>query len=242
MARTYNAAVSAYPEAGVSPLKVGSTLGEIELPLWRLEFGKPRARIFAGDADAERGVPRALLMTGLLRWAYCDLFIHGMGGANYDRITERWFRQWLGVDLAPSVMITADLRLPLEGADISSADVANARWRAHHVRHDPTMGGDTAAAERKQDLVRRIAGRRERGEHPIEEYRTLQTLLAEYRVHHAAALNAASAEAERAARLLSGRKIASDRTWAFPLYSDEALRSLRAEVERLILAGARTAR
>ena len=45
-------------------------------------------------------------MTGMARLAACDLFVHGTGGGIYDTITEAWFREWLGVELAPTIAVT----------------------------------------------------------------------------------------------------------------------------------------
>src|SRR5690606_38928826 len=43
--RAYNAAVAAVPEAGVGPLL--EERDRVELPLWQLEWKRPRRRVFA---------------------------------------------------------------------------------------------------------------------------------------------------------------------------------------------------
>ena len=76
-------------------------LEEGELPFWLVRGGK-RERLFKRDID-KRDLdealifPRAVTLTLFLRLYRLDLFIHGIGGGNYewiqDRIIERFFKQ-----------------------------------------------------------------------------------------------------------------------------------------------------
>lgn len=56
--------------------------------------------------------PRALTTTLFLRRYLCDLFIHGIGGGSYDRLTDRWMRRLYGVDPPIYLTTTATVRLP----------------------------------------------------------------------------------------------------------------------------------
>lgn len=228
----YNAAVAANPAAQMTPLRVSPDA--VELPLWALEPGKPRRRVFAADLDGippESLAPRALLMTGLLRWAACDLFIHGTGGTIYDTITEQWLGEWLGAKLAPTVMATADLLLPLQPPGITPRSVADAHWKAHKAAHDPAIVGDAAAAGAKRALVERIAQRRAAGERPVDDYRAMHAVLDDYRNRHSADLAELKTNAARLSSSLESAAIASDRTWAFPLHTPSELIKLRDAIE-----------
>ena len=226
----HNAAAALVPEARLAPLASGP---RFELPLWRLRPGRARARVYADDIaiiPPSELAPRALLLTGFLRLYACDLFIHGAGGAVYDRITERWLGDWLGRPLAPTTMATATLMLPLLAEAPTLEAIDRAAWTAHHARHDPALIGDHSAAQRKATLVELIRSTRQRGADPLPHYRELQTLLAETRAKRAGSL----AELDsRAASLRSQRdqaRIASDRTWAFPLHDAAALDALAATI------------
>lgn len=226
----HNAAAALVPEARLAPLASGP---RFELPLWRLRPGRARVRAYADDIaniPPSELAPRALLLTGFLRLYACDLFIHGAGGAVYDRITERWLGDWLDRTLAPTTMATATLILPLNAETPSLEAIDHAAWTAHHARHDPSLIGDDAAAERKSSLVALIRATRERGDDPLPHYRKLQSLLAEARAKHVGALADLDT---RAAALRSQRdqaRIASDRTWAFPLHDANALDALAGQV------------
>lgn len=222
----HNAAAAMVPEARLAPLAAAP---RFELPLWRLRPGRARVRVYADDIASippSELAPRALLLTGFLRLYACDLFIHGAGGAVYDRITERWLGDWLGRPLAPTTMATATLLLPLRADAPTLEAIDRAAWTAHHARHNPALIGDDGAAERKSSLVALIRSTREQGADPLPHYRELQTFLADTRAKHARALTELDS---RAAALRSQRdqaRIASDRTWAFPLHDASALDAL----------------
>ena len=228
----YNAAVAANPAAHMSPLRIDANA--IELPLWILAPNQPRRRAFLSDlatADPATLAPRALLMTGLLRWAACDLFIHGTGGAIYDTITERWLGEWLGVLLAPTVMVTADLYLPLQPPGITPRAAADAHWKAHRAEHDPAIIGDSATATAKRSLVEKIAQRRAAGERPVDDYRAMHAVLADYRTRHAHTLTELKSTARQLSVAVESSAIATDRTWAFPLYAPDAIAGLKAAID-----------
>ena len=56
--------------------------------------------------------PRALTLTLWARLLVCDFFVHGIGGAKYDRITDGIFRRYYRCEPPPYGCVTATLRLP----------------------------------------------------------------------------------------------------------------------------------
>ncbi len=87
----------------------------------------------------ERGVKirsRALLTTLWARLALGDLFLHGIGGAKYDQVTDLLFQRFFGL-CAPSLMvISATLHLPIARppapADPGAAAARLQREFTHH--------------------------------------------------------------------------------------------------------------
>lgn len=237
--RAYNAAVVEYPHERIQPLTEG------ELPLWVLEpatagtLKRRRATVEDLTRSPAELAPRALLMTGLLRWAACDLFIHGLGGggsqgdhAGYDRITERWFSAWLGEErtLAPSVVATATVRLNIDHQGPGPEELRRSQWLAHRARHEPRLLNDAAADEQKQVMVREIRALKRSGADPRPLYRRMHALLEQSRQTHAGRLVEFKLAAESAASRLGDAEIAADRTWAFPLYEPEQLVDLRTRI------------
>lgn len=244
--REYNAAVAAHSHERVQPLAPG------ELPLWVIGPGMGSRRRRATVADlgstpVEHFSLRALLMTGLLRWAGCDLFIHGTGGGGgvggtggeragahhgYDRITERWLSSWLGGDvrLAPSVVATATLRLRIENAGPSPAELRRAQWLAHRARHEPRLLDDPTADAAKQGMVAEIRRIKRAGLDAKPLYRDMHALLARTRDAHGERLRTLQAAAESASERVGDADIAAERTWAFPIYEGDQIEALRSRV------------
>lgn len=233
----YNRAVEAFPGSRLRPLD--ATRGE--LPLWHLREGLPRRRVLAsmlGSIPASELAPRALLMTGMIRHAGCDLFIHGTGGAAYDPAGERWLAAWLGWSLAPAVVASATLSIPIEGVRVVSASEAGrARWAAHHARHDPGLLGDEWAARRKAALLGEIREATTRGLDPREHYDEMHRLLSRVRLEHAQRLRELEERAARASADAAQSIVASDRTWPFPLHDPRALGSLADSVSASLASG-----
>lgn len=83
--------------------------------------------------------PRALSLTMYLRLFECDLFIHGIGGAKYDVITDAIMRDFLGVEPPGYACVSATARLALDNPAQSGAvnGVAAARNRLRSARFNP---------------------------------------------------------------------------------------------------------
>ncbi len=253
-ARAYNDAVAEHPGAGIAPLASrDATNGgpDVELPLWRISPTEPRRRrVWASEiATVPRAelAPRALLLTAILRLGACDLFIHGTGGggdsgaSGYDGIMEAWIAEWLGIGvtgsgperMAPMATVSATLLLPLADADLPEpAVVARARWAAHHARHDGAFLGPEVARVKSDALA--VMTRESSRAARREAYTRMHHAIANARDARAADLASLDRQAAALAEQLIAGAIAHSRTWAFPLYSGEALARLSAAIrERL---------
>jgi hypothetical protein len=83
---------------------------------------------------AERGVKirtRALATTLFARLCLSDLFLHGIGGAKYDQVTDAIARRFFGFELPELAAISATLRLPIEHRH---ADLAGQRALQQQLR------------------------------------------------------------------------------------------------------------
>jgi len=58
--------------------------------------------------------PRAILTTLVARLLVADVFVHGVGGAAYDRITDEIVRRLTGCDPPRHAVVSGTLRLPFE--------------------------------------------------------------------------------------------------------------------------------
>ncbi len=229
MARAYNEACRRHPEAGVRPLI--ERPGGVEVPLWRVRPGEARLPVFdcqLGEIPLEELAPRALLMTAMARLAGCELFVHGTGGAVYDRITQAWVRTWLGEEIGPMAVASATLRLEgLARGVPDEREIQRLIARAHRARHDPAIVGDAQRARRRRELVEAIERARASGSDPAPHFRALHALIDEHRRAHADAIAAIEDEATRARDRRDAARLAHDRTWAFIFHDERALSDLR---------------
>lgn len=102
--------------------------------------------------------PRALTLSAFLRLFVAELFIHGIGGAKYDEVTEEFVAAHAGLTPAPIGCVSATLHLPLPHSALGPADIAEARHASRDLRYNPQRHlarvPDDLRRER-EELVRR---------------------------------------------------------------------------------------
>jgi hypothetical protein len=94
--------------------------------------------------------PRALTLTLFARLAVGDVFIHGLGGALYDKVTDGIFERLFGVRPPEIVLASCTVRLPVEAYPSTPRDLEAARRRVRDWRFNPDRllsGADRSRAE-----------------------------------------------------------------------------------------------
>jgi hypothetical protein len=81
--------------------------------------------------------PRALTLTLFVRLAVGETFIHGLGGALYEKITDGIFERLFGVRPPEVVLASATIWLPLEAFPATPRDLESARRAVRQWRHNP---------------------------------------------------------------------------------------------------------
>jgi len=124
--------------------------------------------------------PRALTLTLWARLLACDLFVHGIGGAKYDRITDGLIRGYYSCEPPGFAAVTATLRLPLPRQPVSAADLARAEHERRDIHYNPQRYLRAAPAELLRERARLIdesqrlraaSGRRQGGPAGLEVLR-----------------------------------------------------------------------
>ncbi len=102
-------------------------------------------------------VPRAVTLTLFVRAFVADLFIHGVGGDRYDRITDALAERWWGVTLPPHSVASLTMYLPLGAVAVRKEDLAEMDRQLHRVAHNPDeMLGElefASSEERREALA-----------------------------------------------------------------------------------------
>lgn len=226
-AQCYNSAVANVPDSDVNPLSIREP--DVELPLWRIEGTGQRMPVYARELEDAAPIdllPRALFMTALVRLGLCDLFIHGTGGANYDRAMEAWTHNWLGLRVAPIAVVTANLRLPLGSGDESLLSVSEAINHARRLWHDPQSATSAHPSQMKRKWLQALSKLPRNSPEREAAFLAMHVELADSRSAHEAVIEQANAAVVRAKRKEGDEIIASRRDWAFPLYPTEMIDDL----------------
>lgn len=204
---------------------LGCAANHIEV--WRIERAGWRLR------------PRALALSAFTRLFVSDLFVHGVGGAKYDEMTEDFVGSFFKVELPPAGCVTATAYLPLPryGVDreaLAAAQHARRDLRFNPQRHLPDLPQDLLS--RREELIRTscLLRREQRPERAarrrvFDQIRTVNHALLHHDPTRAAAL-------EQHWRLLEHRRrsdrVALDREYFFALHPrrtiEELVRRIRA--------------
>lgn len=97
------------------------------------------AELLAPSAAPQRPKlrPKALLTTLYCRLLLCDGFVHGIGGAKYDQVTEALAYRWGLGTLAPMQCATMTMRLPLPMEKASPGEAARRKRRLRDLAYHP---------------------------------------------------------------------------------------------------------
>jgi hypothetical protein len=166
--------------------------------------------------------PRALSLTLFVRLCVADLFIHGIGGAKYDEVTDTLFRKFFGIEAPAIAVATGTLRLPLTRFPTLPADrLATARgirdltWNPQRYRNESDLSERKAmliAQEPQGTPARRVW------------FRQLQAITAELRAGTESQRISLEETLARQAQELDANAILGGREYAWPLHAEASLR------------------
>lgn len=114
--------------AGEAPIGTLSTAGIASSVDVAVEFGDPHGWQLR---------PRALALTIWARLLLADLFIHGIGGAKYDRISDTIMASYYGVVPPRIACISATLHLDLPVLPVTEKSVLRLRQSIRDLRWNP---------------------------------------------------------------------------------------------------------
>jgi hypothetical protein len=80
---------------------------------------------------------RALATTLFARLVLSDMFLHGIGGAKYDQVTDLIARQFFGFALPQFATVSATLRLPILHEPPNPLRVSQLRQQSREMRYHP---------------------------------------------------------------------------------------------------------
>jgi hypothetical protein len=168
----------------------------LEVPFWIWQADQPqRKRLFAhsagkswavrsvsglplsGEEVWKRGIlsneirirPRALITTMYARLVLSDLFLHGIGGAKYDEVTDAIIRRFFGIEPPGYVTATATVRLPLERPRVTPEDLAALDQKYRDTIHHPEVFLDDYSGHHQTEFAALVKQKHELITHRWQE-------------------------------------------------------------------------
>lgn len=257
--RCYNRAAAAYPEADIRQLYLGRDV--VEVPLWAQDKAtvtpvyadlgdSKRTQLFTTAHNSHLDLvgseklgylrPRAITLSAIMRSERCDLFIHGTGGGIYDQVTELWWKDWVGEELAPKAVVSADVYLPFEVPVATQEQRIHAQWFAHHLPHnvdrftDAQHEVEAGLRQEKRDLLDRMNEDRDKRRRS-KAFQRVHAINAEIAQLHADVLHNVAGRAGETKLGVDNAAIARRRDWCFTLYPTEHIDELKRLIETALI-------
>jgi hypothetical protein len=182
--------------------------------------------------------PRALTTTLFCRMWLADLFIHGIGGAVYDQMTDALIREFYGIEPPPFLVVTGTLHLPIRDVPLVSADdICRQQRLIRELEHQPERHVTSARPELIAEKERLIAEELQRKETTLtraerrsqiaenhQRWLRLKAINAELSASLAGRPDDARVELQRLQASLKTRHVLENREFSAWLYPEETLR------------------
>lgn len=215
-----------------------SDRGKLEIPL-RLSSDSEARRATEELADLPRRTiklrPRATITTMFARLFLGDVFVHGIGGAKYDELTDQLIRQFFGLEPPDYLIVSATVRLPISHHRVTADDRHHVQEMLRQLAFHPERHirpEDVRTTEERQEVDRLVKQK--------EAWIATPATLDNGRARHRGIARANAALArwvsdqqrellarqQRLASVLHNEAILSSREYAFCLHSRENLRKM----------------
>jgi len=181
--------------------------------------------------------PRAVTLMLWVRLLACDLFVHGVGGAKYDRITDGVFRRYYDCEPPAYTCVTATLPMPLPRYDTTIEDFSAVRLRKRDFTYNPDRYLSAAPAEMLAERARLIKQsdklRETRGSKIArwETFHDIRRINAELVRMHPDTERRLAEQVERLYGRIQSNRIADSREFFYALQPQERLAAL---IDKLI--------
>jgi hypothetical protein len=207
-----------------------------ELALELPEDGDAAACVQQLEEARRAGVrlrPRALITTMFSRLVLSDIFIHGIGGAKYDQVTDALVRRFFGFEPPAFLVATATLKLPVPRTLVAAEDLRRVPRLLRELRYHPELYVEQTAenraliAEKKRWMDADVPATQRRQRHQRMEAvnEKLQQSLTEQR-------HQLLEEQHILRALMHKQAILDSREYAFCLFPAESLRRRLLDLSR----------
>jgi len=183
---------------------------------------------------------RALTTTLFSRLCLCDLFVHGIGGAKYDAMTDRIASRFFGVGLPEYLTLSATEWLPIgEPHSATPSDVSRLSQMLRELQHNPQrhLGPniladaqplviEKASLINQQNAARNNEPTHETSSSGNKRYRRFPEINRELGKHTELQQRLIREELTHVEQRLAANQTLMSREFSFCLYSDSTIKSM----------------
>jgi hypothetical protein len=177
--------------------------------------------------------PRALITTMFARLILSDIFIHGIGGAKYDQLTDAIVRRFFGLEPLEYMVVSATVKLPVLRHPVDVLDMARIDRLKRDLEYHPENHVEETTETRQLIAEKRrwIETKLPRGQR-LERHQKIvrvNAALQPYLAHHRQQL---AQERNHLQALVRRQSILDSRDYAFCLFPEKSLRPRLLELSR----------
>ncbi len=176
--------------------------------------------------------PKAIVNTMYSRLFFSDLFVHGIGGAKYDLITDEIIKEFFGVEPPSYATISATMHLPYKPLDASKDDVNTLKHAIKDMGHNPDRYASGKIMEdvemrslinEKQDLIAKASHDTTEKHLIFDRMKQLNSLM---KNKISSLIAEKKMEMENLERKLGYNTIVTNREYPFCIFPESMLREL----------------
>ena len=196
------------------------------------DAGPAVARLLEMSGRGVKIRSRALVTTLWARLVLGDLFLHGIGGAKYDQVTDAIIERFFGLPAPGFMVLSATLLLPVERPRASADQLRRIQQELRELAYHPErhLAASGGAASNGPTPAALVAAKRQQVQTPPTPENARQRFLAIGRINQALQPWVApqrsrlQQQREELLRLLRAEQVFAWREYAFCLYPEATLR------------------
>ena len=178
--------------------------------------------------------PRVLATTMYLRLLIGDTFLHGIGGAKYDELTDILIRRFYGIEPPGYLVLSGTLLLPLAWPPVSEGDVRRLSSELRDCWWNPERHLEAPSAQLRESVERKAALMQRpclNQSQRLERFEQFRNINADLRLLAQKDLRRLGETLAISRKELTEKKILTRRDYPFCFYPEEQLRKFLTSVE-----------
>lgn len=183
---------------------------------------------------------RAVVTTLWCRWCLSDLFIHGIGGAKYDQVTDTIMREFLGGEPPAYATATATVLLPVPRPLVDQSDLRRLHVQLRELEFHPEkhLCLENLSQTQRRTVERLVAEKWEwiraavTPENAAERFRRIRAINRELQTYVEPERRRLWDLLRETQAKLNVNKVLGSREWAFCLYPSDHLHAFYSSVLR----------